>query len=164
MEALTILRRLLFSRVGCINRQGKECMFLMVNSTRGGRKCCYKQCQKVQEHLTGINRGRIYTGYFAQLKKYQELGLTPISIARYSPHWFTGYCLKDLAPSDSLLKGYKDGRVSVEEYENSIFNSLRPSGGRRYYTALRRLLQTEWCCVVMRNLMISVIVISCQNI
>ncbi len=51
-EVLTILRRLLFSKIGCINRQGDECMFLM-NGTRGGRKCCYKQCQKVQEHLTG---------------------------------------------------------------------------------------------------------------
>lgn len=51
-EILTILRRLLFSKIGCINRQGDECMFLM-DGTRGGRKCCYKQCQKVQEHLTG---------------------------------------------------------------------------------------------------------------
>lgn len=48
---LTILRRLLFSRIGCINRQGNECMFLM-EGTRGGRKCCYEQCQKVQERLT----------------------------------------------------------------------------------------------------------------
>lgn len=66
----------------------------------------------------------IYTGYFAQLKKYQELRLTPVSIARYSPRWFTGYCLKDLAPSDSLLKGYKDGRVSVEEYEKQYLQQL----------------------------------------
>lgn len=50
-EMLTILHRLLFSRVGCINRQGNECLFLM-NDTRGGRKCCYKQCQEVQKHLT----------------------------------------------------------------------------------------------------------------
>ena len=50
-EVLTILRRLLFSRVGCINRQKDECMFLM-NGTRGGRKCCFKQCHEVQKHLT----------------------------------------------------------------------------------------------------------------
>lgn len=66
----------------------------------------------------------IYTGYFAQVKKYQELGLTPVSIARYSPHWFTGHCLKDLAPSDSLLKGYKDNRVSVEEYRKQYLQQL----------------------------------------
>lgn len=48
---LFILRRLLFSRIGCINRQGSECMFLM-GGTRGGRKCCYKQCHEVQKHLT----------------------------------------------------------------------------------------------------------------
>lgn len=51
-EILTILRRLLFSRINCINRQENECMFLM-NGTRGGRKCCYKQCREVQKRLTG---------------------------------------------------------------------------------------------------------------
>lgn len=53
-EILTILRRLLFSRIkiNCINRQENECMFLM-NGTRGGRKCCYKQCREIQKRLTG---------------------------------------------------------------------------------------------------------------
>lgn len=51
-EKLYILRRLLFSRINCINRQENECMFLM-NGTRGGRKCCYKQCREVQKRLTG---------------------------------------------------------------------------------------------------------------
>ena len=66
----------------------------------------------------------IYTGYFAQLKRYKEMGLTPISIARYSPNWFTGYCLKDLAPSDNLLKGYKDGQISAEEYRKQYLQQL----------------------------------------
>lgn len=51
-EILTILRRLLFSRINCINRQENECTFLM-NGTRGSRKCCYKQCREVQKRLTG---------------------------------------------------------------------------------------------------------------
>lgn len=66
----------------------------------------------------------IYTGYFAQLKKYQALGLTPISIARYSPSWFTGHCLKELAPSESLLTGYKAGRISIEEYKKQYLQQL----------------------------------------
>lgn len=78
----------------------------------------------------------IYTGYFAQMKKYQELGLTPISIARYSPAWFTGYCLKDLAPSDSLLKGYKNGQVSIEEYRKQYLHQLETV---RWAEVLRRL-------------------------
>lgn len=51
-EKLYILCRLLFSRINCINRQGDGCMFLM-DGTRGGRKCCYNQCQEVQKRLTG---------------------------------------------------------------------------------------------------------------
>lgn len=78
----------------------------------------------------------IYTGYFAQLKKYQELGLTPVSIARYSPSWFTGYCLKELAPSDSLLKGYKDGVITVEEYRKQYLQHLETV---RWTEVLRRL-------------------------
>lgn len=66
----------------------------------------------------------IYTGYFAQMSKYQELGLTSVSIARYSPKWFTGYCLKDLAPSDSLLRGYKDGQISIEGYKKQYLQQL----------------------------------------
>ena len=51
-EKLYILRRLLFSKIGCINHQENECMFL-IDGTRGGRKCCYKQCREVQKRLTG---------------------------------------------------------------------------------------------------------------
>lgn len=103
----------------------------------------------------------IYTGYFAQMKKYQELGLTPISIARYSPVWFTGYCLKDLAPSDSLLKGYKDGQISIEEYREQYLQQLETV---RWAEVLRSLPQTEQYCVAMRNPVISVTVIFYQNI
>lgn len=67
---------------------------------------------------------KIYTGYFAQLKKYQELGLTPVSIARWSPKWFSGYVLKDLAPSEDLLNGYKAGKVSIEEYKRQYLQHL----------------------------------------
>ena len=108
----------------------------------------------------------IYTGYFAQMKKYQELGLTPISIARYSPAWFTGYCLKDLAPSDSLLKGYKDGQIGVEEYRKQYLQQLETV---RWTDVLNRLEKIApdgavLCCAAMRNPMISAIVISCRSI
>ena len=68
----------------------------------------------------------IYTGYFAQLKKYQEAGLTPVSIARITPNWYEGYVLPELAPSKSLLYSYKAGQVTEEEYkeEYSVYLSL----------------------------------------
>ena len=58
----------------------------------------------------------IYTGYFAQLKKYQEAGLTPVSIARITPSWYQGYVIPELAPSKSLLYRYKAGEVTQDAY------------------------------------------------
>lgn len=43
----------------------------------------------------------MYTGYFAQIRKYRETGLVPISIARFSPKWYNGFEYKKLAPTIS---------------------------------------------------------------
>lgn len=66
----------------------------------------------------------IYTGYFAQLKKYEKDGLIPISIARVTPEWFNGAELKDLAPSFSLLKRYKNNTISEEDYRAEYLQQL----------------------------------------
>lgn len=66
----------------------------------------------------------VFTGYFAQLKKYQAAGLTPISIARITPEWFTGRDLKELAPSSDLLRRYKSGKVSEDIYKTEYFHHL----------------------------------------
>ena len=59
---------------------------------------------------------KIYTGYFAQIKKYQAAGLTPISIARWTPKWFDGETFIAVAPSVDLLNKYKNGLASVSDY------------------------------------------------
>lgn len=51
-ELFQILRRLLFSKIGCVNRVGDECRFLM-NGRRCGRKCCFQQCKEVHKRLKG---------------------------------------------------------------------------------------------------------------
>lgn len=89
----------------------------------------------------------IYTGYFAQIKKYQAADLTPVSIARYSPAWFSGYCLKDLAPSDTLLKRYKAGQVSQEEYKKQYLQQLETIRWGEILQRIREIApQVVLCC------------------
>jgi len=57
---------------------------------------------------------KIYTGYFAQIKKYPH----PISIARFKPKWCNDIPeYLGLAPSEKLLKQYK---ILLEERPNEI--------------------------------------------
>ena len=46
-----------------------------------------------------------------------------ISIARGTPSWFIGKRYSPLAPPWGLIKGYKNGTVSEEEY-TKIYNKL----------------------------------------
>ena len=66
----------------------------------------------------------VFTGYFAQLKKYQSAGLIPISIARITPEWFKGQELKELAPSRDLLRRYKAGKLTEDSYKTEYFHQL----------------------------------------
>lgn len=66
----------------------------------------------------------IYTGYFAKVRKYEEAGLVPISIARWSPKWFQGERCVELSPSDGLLTYYKAGAVSEEDFEEQYIAEL----------------------------------------
>lgn len=47
---------------------------------------------------------KIYTGYFANVKKYRAAGLTTVSIARFRPRFYSGIEFKVLAPSAQMLK------------------------------------------------------------
>lgn len=65
-----------------------------------------------------------YTGYFAQLKKYEKAGLFPVSIALYHPIWFTGVRISKFAPPSRTLGKYKRGMITPQEYEKEYFESL----------------------------------------
>ena len=54
----------------------------------------------------------IQTSYFARYK-----GDNGISIARYRPSWATVPEYPQLAPTLYLLNAYKEGNISIEEYE-----------------------------------------------
>lgn len=67
---------------------------------------------------------KIYTGYFAYMKRYIEAGLLPISIARYNPKWFEGISCTELAPKKTTLWRYKEGKIDEEQYTKEYLESL----------------------------------------
>lgn len=72
----------------------------------------------------GIRIMTIYTSYFA------KSGSNPkaISISLFSPAFWKGKCLPELAPSIDLLERYKDGLVSDKLYEKEYLRMLRSRG------------------------------------
>lgn len=58
----------------------------------------------------------IYTGYYAKLKKYEEKGLLPISIAGKAPQFYTGVQYKKFAPSWDIFSKWKSGEISNGQY------------------------------------------------
>ncbi len=64
------------------------------------------------------------TGYFAKLKKYEEAGLTPVSICGKAPEWYEGWQYKKLAPRWAFFNEWKNGTHKGDnEYYISHFNS-----------------------------------------
>ena len=51
----------------------------------------------------------MYTGYFANMNKYQAAGLIPVAISRYLPEGYIGFSYQELAPTADLLKEWKYG-------------------------------------------------------
>ena len=56
----------------------------------------------------------IYTSYFANYRNFSSKDV--ISIARWAPSGFANNVYPDLYPPADLLRDYKDGKVSEEEY------------------------------------------------
>lgn len=70
-------------------------------------------------HVKLYEYGLMYTGYYAQVKKYESRGLFPISISYTTPYCFKylpNY--KPLVPNGYLLKLYKDQCIDEDEYIN----------------------------------------------
>lgn len=70
----------------------------------------------------------IYTGYFAQLKKYEKANLMPVSIARFTPKFYHGVSCDYFSPVSSLLKMYKDGEIDWESYEVAYLSGITTEG------------------------------------
>ena len=66
----------------------------------------------------------IFTSYFALTKKLIETGYEPISISRFPPKFFEGKKALGLAPSEHILKRYKDGYINEEQYTKEYIEYL----------------------------------------
>lgn len=73
----------------------------------------------------------IYTGYYARLKKYEEAGLTPISIAGKAPSFYKGIEYKKLAPKYDFFIRWKNGEINnfdyVVEFNKQVLDKLAQS-------------------------------------
>lgn len=58
-----------------------------------------------------------YTGYFARIKKYKELSLYPVSIARFNPKGMNIFTWTAVAPAEDILRDYKSGKITEIEYD-----------------------------------------------
>lgn len=71
---------------------------------------------------------KIYTSYFAKVRELEWAGVRPVSVARFSPTWFTGAVYPALASAaESLLAykaGQKDARTAREEYVKDVLGPL----------------------------------------
>ena len=67
----------------------------------------------------------LYTGYFANVKKYEKMGYTPVSVAGITPDFFKGEKWVDFAPRKTFFSEWKKGLITNEEYMRQYLKYLR---------------------------------------
>jgi hypothetical protein len=65
----------------------------------------------------------IYTDNFSNIRNYTNNSV-PISIARWSPKWYSGIRYLKWAPSIELLTNYKDGIITQDQYVSEFITNL----------------------------------------
>lgn len=58
----------------------------------------------------------IYTGYYAKLNSYKNLGLEPIAISGKVPDFYEGFCYPDFAPRYKMFQRWKNKEITNEGY------------------------------------------------
>ena len=90
----------------------------------------------------------LYTGYFANTKKYQQKGFTPVSVAGITPEFFKGEKWVDFAPRKTFFSKWKKGELSNEEYMRCYLEYLKTIP-KEDIEELRELTRNEdyvMCC------------------
>ena len=90
----------------------------------------------------------LYTGYFANIKKYEDLGYIPVSVAGITPEFFEGEKWVDFAPRKHVFSKWKRGDLSNEGYMKEYLEYLRTIP-REDIEELRELTKTGkfvMCC------------------
>ena len=60
------------------------------------------------------------TSYFANIPFIDTDIYLPVSISVYAPDWYSGIEFHQLSPTESILKRYKRGLITVEQYTNEF--------------------------------------------
>ena len=66
----------------------------------------------------------LFTGYFANVKKYEERGYIPVSVAGKTPEFFTGERWSDFAPRKKFFLDWKKGELTNKEYMEKYLGYL----------------------------------------
>lgn len=84
----------------------------------------------------------IYTGYYAQTKKYTDAGLTTIAISGSIPSFYKGIYAKEFAPRYGVFQQWKQGLIDDMQYTElykSYLNTLDTDKIRRYFNTMKDL-------------------------
>lgn len=68
----------------------------------------------------------IFTSYFGNLRRLQESGIIPVSIARWSPRWYSGMKLTALAPLPDMLRDDITREQYIRQYNDRVLARLDP--------------------------------------
>lgn len=67
----------------------------------------------------------IFTGYYAKLNQYKNLGLEPIAISGKRPAFYEGLYYSDFAPRWETFKKWKNQEITNEGYTIEYKNYLK---------------------------------------
>lgn len=95
--------------------------------------------------IVRIDRDKVYTSYYAVARcNIPNFLCTAISLR--IPDNFKGTILRELAPSESLLKAYKYGGISEEEYiETYKFETLSKLNAKEIYERVKGQVLLCYC-------------------
>lgn len=90
----------------------------------------------------------LFTGYFANTKKYILAGYTPVSVAGKTPDFFEGDRWLDFAPRKELFTQWKNGEISDIEYGREYMSYLDtiPAEDIEELRDLTRTAKFVMCC------------------
>lgn len=88
---------------------------------------------------------KVYTSYFANSKALAKAGIMQISIARYSPKWFTGPRYTYVAPTSFMLSSGCSHEEYLKRYQG-ILDSQNPQRVMNAIAQISRGQDVALCC------------------
>lgn len=81
----------------------------------------------------------IYTSYFAAWRQWPE-NVFAVGITRFKPDYWKGFNLENLAPSESLLRRYRNKEIDEYIFKTKYIRELKDRGLTPQY--VRQVLET----------------------